>query len=386
MAELKLIKMSDIHPEPIEWLWEPYIPSGAITLIQGDGSTGKTTATLAIAAAMTRGDALPGSLSGGSAMVPSLAPSNVIIQNGEDSYAQTIRTRLEQMGADCDRIHVIDENEQALSLSDGRIEEAIIRTNAKLVLLDPVQAYFGRANMNSANGVRPLMKKLGEVAARHGCAVLLVGHLHKKASKAAYAGLGSIDIFAAARSVLTVGYANTNSCTSADENIRAIVQNKNNLAPVGKSQAFRIDPISGFQWLGECDATIDEILGKPRKRESQFAKARRFIETILAHGPVLAVEVMERAEAEGISLSTLNRAKEAIGAISAKQGDHWYWICLLKVSIKRFIKIIKIVKILNILKVHKKKFSGCVNSRKAINSSSMKFSSLLCKKFLNSPC
>jgi len=304
--------MSEIQPEPVDWLWEPYIPSGAITLIQGDGSAGKTTVTLAIAAALTRGDALP---SGNT-----LIPSNVIIQNGEDSYAQTIRTRLEQMGADCDRIHIIDEGEKALSLSDERIEEAIVRTNAKLCLLDPVQAYFGRSNMNSANGVRPLMKRLGEVAARHNCAVLLVGHLHKKASKAAYAGLGSIDIFAASRSVLTVGY------TNADENIRAIVQNKNNLAPVGKSQSFSIDPLHGFQWLGECDVTVDEVLGKPRKPESQFAKARKFIETILAHGPVLAVEVMERAEVEGISLSTLNRAKEALGAISIKQGDHWYWI------------------------------------------------------------
>ena len=179
MVELKLIKMSDIRPEPVEWLWEPYIPSGAITLIQGDGSAGKTTVTLAIAAAMTRGDVLPGG--------NTLIPSNVIIQNGEDSYAQTIRTRLEQMGADCNRIHIINEDEKALSLSDARIEEAIAHTNAKLCLLDPVQAYFGRANMNSANGVRPLMKRLGEVAARHGCSVLLVGHLHKKASKPDFA-------------------------------------------------------------------------------------------------------------------------------------------------------------------------------------------------------
>ena len=312
MSELKLIRMSDISPEPVEWLWEPYIPSGAITLIQGDGSVGKTTVTLAIAAALTKGDALPG----GSTLIP----SNVIIQNGEDSYAQTIRARLEQMGADCDKIHVIDEDDKALSLSDARIEEAIIRTNAKLCLLDPVQAYFGRANMNSANGVRPLMKKLGEVAARHGCTVLLIGHLHKKASKAAYAGLGSIDIFAASRSVLTVG------TTNIDENIRAIVHNKSNLTPAGMSQAFAIDPVSGFVWMGDCDITIDEVLGRAKKPESQFAKARRFIETILAHGPVLAVEVMERAEAEGISLSTLNRAKDELGAISVKHGEQWFWV------------------------------------------------------------
>ena len=37
MAELKIIRMSDIRPQPVDWLWEPYIPYGAITLIQGDG-------------------------------------------------------------------------------------------------------------------------------------------------------------------------------------------------------------------------------------------------------------------------------------------------------------------------------------------------------------
>jgi KaiC/GvpD/RAD55 family RecA-like ATPase len=310
--------MSDIRPEPVDWLWEPYIPSGAITLIQGDGGTGKTTASLAITAALTKGEALPGG--------NTLIPSNVIIQNAEDSYTQTIRPRLETLGADCRLIHVIDEEEQALSLSDERIEEAIARTNAKLLLLDPIQAYFYGANMNSANGVRPLMKKLGMVAARYNCAVLLVGHLNKKGGKSQYAGLGSIDIFAAARSVLTVG--NTN----IDENVRAIVHNKSNLAPAGKPQAFGLDPISGFSWMGDYDITIEELLGRKRKPESRFAKARRFIETILENGPVLAVDVFEKAEEQDISISTLNRAKEALGVISVKQGEQWFWVLPIEVE------------------------------------------------------
>lgn len=318
MAELRIINMSDIRPEPVDWLWEPYIPSGAITLIQGDGGTGKTTASLAITAALTKGEALPGG--------NTLIPSNVIIQNAEDSYTQTIRPRLETLGADCRLIHVIDEEEQALSLSDERIEEAIARTNAKLLLLDPIQAYFYGANMNSANGVRPLMKKLGMVAARYNCAVLLVGHLNKKGGKSQYAGLGSIDIFAAARSVLTVG--NTN----IDENVRAIVHNKSNLAPAGKPQAFGLDPISGFSWMGDYDITIEELLGRKRKPESRFAKARRFIETILENGPVLAVDVFEKAEEQDISISTLNRAKEALGVISVKQGEQWFWVLPIEVE------------------------------------------------------
>jgi hypothetical protein len=51
MAELIIRKMSEIQSEPVNWLWEPYIPSGKISLIQGDGSMGKTTVALVIAAA-----------------------------------------------------------------------------------------------------------------------------------------------------------------------------------------------------------------------------------------------------------------------------------------------------------------------------------------------
>jgi hypothetical protein len=145
--------------------------------------------------------------------------------------------------------------------------------------------------------------------------------LNKKGGKAQYAGLGSIDIFAAARSVMTVG------CTGIDENIRAIVHNKSNLAPAGKSQAFGLDPVSGFTWMGDCDTTIDEVLGRGKKPESQFAKARRFLETTLADArPVPAVEIMQMAEEQGISPATLNRAKDALGVLSTKRGTQWFWV------------------------------------------------------------
>ena len=236
MAELRTIKMSDIQQEPVEWLWEPYIPSGAITLIQGDGGMGKTTAALAIAAAVSTGATLPGS--GGNA-----APAAVIVQNAEDSYSKTIKPRLEKLGANNDMIEVIIENDDELSLSDERIEQAIVKFKAKLVILDPVQAYFGGANMNNANSVRPIMKRLGAVAERNNCAILLVGHLHKKGGQSQYRSLGSIDIFAAARSILTVGR------TNMGDDIRAIVHNKSNLAPPGASQAFGLDPVGGFCWI-----------------------------------------------------------------------------------------------------------------------------------------
>ena len=57
--DLELIRMSDIQPEEVQWLWYPYIPLGKLTVIQGDPGEGKTTFVLAMIAALTKGEALP---------------------------------------------------------------------------------------------------------------------------------------------------------------------------------------------------------------------------------------------------------------------------------------------------------------------------------------
>jgi len=319
-SELKIIPMSEIVPEPVNWLWEPYIPGGAITLIQGDGGLGKTTIALVVATAVTIGGTLPDS--------SIITPANVIIQNAEDSYCQTIRPRLDMLGADCEKIFTIDEKEVALSMADCRIEQIISKKRAKLLIIDPVQAYFGKANMNSAGGVRPLLKHLGNVAAKHDCAVLLVGHLNKKPAKAQYAGLGSVDIFAASRSVLTV-------CELSDDGIRrGLVHIKSNLAPKSVSQAYSFDPHEGFKWLGACDATDSEAMGKKPKTESQMDRAVSFLKRFLGGVPMLATDLMEMADEEGISEKTLKRAKSALGVISRKTGEQWYWILPIDVKFK----------------------------------------------------
>ena len=312
MAKLKIITMEDVQAEPAEFLWNPYIPLGKISIVQGDPGDGKTTLLLAIAAAVTRGAPLPG---GGQT-----APVSVIFQTAEDGLADTIKPRLEQLGADCGRIHVVDEEERSLSLSDERIEEAIVKMDAKLFILDPLQAYLGGADLHSAGGIRPLMKALGGVADRTGCAIVIIGHLNKKGGKAQYRGLGSIDIYAAARSVLTVG--------RLSDDVRAVVQGKSNLAPPGTPQAFSFDPDTGFVWCGDCDTTLDELLAgrkSPPKPENQLEKAKRFLEATLSRGQISAQEIQSLAKEQGISTKTLNRAKEALGVVSVKLGDRWFW-------------------------------------------------------------
>ena len=134
--ELKMIRMSEVQSQEIEWLWYPFIPYGKLTIIQGDPGDGKTTMVLNLAAKLSKGEALDENMK-------VTEPVNVIYQTAEDGLADTVKPRLELAGADCERIIVIDESDKSLSMVDERLEEAIVRTGARLLILDPIQAYLG---------------------------------------------------------------------------------------------------------------------------------------------------------------------------------------------------------------------------------------------------
>lgn len=158
--ELKLINMDTVEVEQIEWLLYPFIPYGKVTIIQGDPGEGKTTMVLQIIAKLTRGESiLPADLKkdkridadSESDMVDAEniennastqhleASVNVIYQTAEDSLGDTIKPRLLAAGADCTKVMVIDDSEQPLTMADVRLEEAIVQTKARMVVLDPIQ-------------------------------------------------------------------------------------------------------------------------------------------------------------------------------------------------------------------------------------------------------
>ena len=318
MTNLHLINMQDIEITTTEWLWYPYIPLGKLTICQGDGGDGKTTTALQIIAAVTTGRLLPESST-------PVGPHNVIFQSAEDGLSDTVKPRLLQANADVSKVHVIDESAMGLTLSDTRIEQALIKTGAKLFVLDPIQAYLGaRVDMHRANEVRPVLKKIGDVAEKYGCAFVVIGHLNKGASKGQYRGLGSIDIFSAARSVLTFG-------RMKDEQYqRAFAHVKSNLAPEGPSIAYELHPQTGFRWLGKSEVTASELLGADfkggwKKKESTFDRAATFLQRELTQGSMPAEDIYGKAEELEISKRTLDSAKAQLGVKSRKIGNQWFW-------------------------------------------------------------
>lgn len=312
-TELKLLRMSEVETEEVKWLWYPYIPSGKITIIQGDPGEGKTTFVLELVALLTKGAPLPEENS----FSP---PMSVLYQTAEDGLADTIKPRLIAAGADCGRVLVIDESQKELTLLDERVEQAIRKTGAKLVVLDPLQAYLGETvDMHRANEIRPIFKRLSTVAERTGCAVVLIGHMNKaQGVKSSYRGLGSIDFRAAARSVLVVGRLRDNPT------VRIAAHDKSSLAPEGRSIAFRLDSETGFQWLGFCDTTTDELLSGRGSVLSKTAQAEELLRESLSSGPISSMHLEQRASELGISERTLRIAKQNLGVFSCKMGKGWY--------------------------------------------------------------
>ena len=321
---LKLINMEQVEVEKIDWLLYPFIPFGKVTIVQGDPGEGKTTMVLQIIAKLTKGEAVLPSGSDESALEEKtmvLEPVNVIYQTAEDGLGDTIKPRLLSAGADCSRVMVIDDNDQALTMMDARLEEAIIQTKARLVVLDPIQGFLGTdVDMHRANEIRPLMKRIAVLAEKYHCAIILIGHMNKNSNgKSSYRGLGSIDFQAAARSVLIVGRIKD------EPEIRVVCHVKSSLAPEGKSIAFRLDKDTGFEWIGEYDISADDLLSGDN-RGQKIHEAKEFLKEILVSGSVAQTKVAEEAESRGIKKKTLWNAKKELEIDSVKIGNQWFWM------------------------------------------------------------
>ena len=286
----------DIEQTSVEWLWFPYIPFGKLTIIQGNPGEGKTYFAMMLTAACTNRKLFPN--------MEDIEPFNVIYQTAEDGMGDTIKPRLVEAGADLSRVMVIDDTEEALTLSDDRIEKAVRQNHVRLVIIDPVQAFIGAdVDMNRANEVRPVFRKLGMIAEKTGCAIVLIGHLNKSSgTQSTYRGLGSIDIMAAVRSLIFIGKVRKDPTT------RVLIHEKSSLAPPGETMAFKLGDEEGFRWVGAYEISADELLdGKEGKAtETKLERGRKLIRELLADKKEISIrELDEKAKEQGISGRTM---------------------------------------------------------------------------------
>lgn len=322
-----LTSFADIEPEPISWLWAPYIPRRRLTILEGDASVGKTFLACKLAAMVSSGEPWPWS-----AGASKPRRGSAIIMSREDGLADTLRPRLEQCGADLRRVHTLTEwsdstRSGSITLKDiDVLGRAFRQARPALVVVDPLQAFLGPdVHMGSANQTRPVLAALGELAERFDVAIVIVRHLTKaQTTKVGYRGMGGVDFTAAVRSLLLAGRD-----PQTGEN--ALVHVKNSAGALGPSLGYAISA-EGLRWTGLSDLTAARLLARDtREEDTPRDRAKQFLREILAGGPRASKEVQEAAAAAGIALRTLERAQEELGVTAAPRGregrrgvEAWY--------------------------------------------------------------
>jgi RecA-family ATPase len=318
-----IITMDQIKAEKVDWLWTNRIPIGQITMLDGDPGSGKSTLSLVIASAVSKGLALPFG-------EKPKAAANVLLMSCEDGYSDTIRPRLDSAGADVSRI-VIPNPGRGLSttmLTASFIEQAVKVVGPQLVIVGPIVAFARGKNTDKANEVRELLSPLMSIAERYSLACLVIRHFTKQVdARAMYRGAGSVDFMAACRAAFII--------VESDEeaNMRVLAQVKNSLGPKSPSLGFYIDE-KGFRWGRQVDTDAEGLLTASRsdtrrKERAQLEAAQRFLEETLSNGPISSNDLILKGQEAGISKSTIWRAKEELGIKASKERGNlagkWLW-------------------------------------------------------------
>ena len=305
---------SEVQQSHVEWLWYPYIPFGKITVLQGNPGNGKSHIGIQIASALSSRGIMPNGT-----RFPK--PQRVIYQCAEDGLADTIKPRLVGAGADCRNVAFIED--ESLVLDDEQIRSSMESFKARLMVIDPFQAYLGSSDISSASGLRRIFNRISKWANMYECAVLLIGHLNKNESaNELYRGLGSIDVAAAARSILQVD-ADFN-----DGETRILHQIKSSLAPRGRDIRFRVSDTGGVVWLEDCDEFAAGSVSESQVVDSLRTKQETAIDIIrkaLTEGPRPFNEMVKLADAAEISMKTMTIVKKEMGVRSIRKKGQWFW-------------------------------------------------------------
>lgn len=322
---LKLVQMSEVVPSTVDWLWHGRLPRGKLAVLAGDPGLGKSYLTLKMAALVSTGGEWPdGSL---------VAASNVLAISAEDDAADTIRPRLDRLRADVPRISLIDgvlmdgaeyARPFSLKLHVDLLREAIVETDAAIVIVDPLNAFLGGIDSHKAAEVRGLLSPLAHVAALTHAAILAVHHLNKGSStNALYRASGSLDFVAAARIVHGV------AADPEAEGRRLFVPLKCNLAALPEGLGFHIDE-SGVTFdnqpvtLDAAAAFSTRSLDHEERSEREMAK--EFLRDELADGPVAASKLFATAKGYGFSTMTVRRAANDLHICKRKDGYQGPWL------------------------------------------------------------
>lgn len=315
----QVVRLADVEPEHVSWLWDGYLPLGKVVTIDGDPGVGKSTLTLDLAARVSTGSPMPD----GTAPVK----GSVMILSAEDGLADTIRPRLDAAGADPERVITVtgitgpDGESRPLSFPEDipAIEQIITENGVVLVVVDVLMAYLsGQVNSHRDQDVRRALHVLSAMAERTGCCVVVLRHLNKTSGgNAMYRGGGSIGIIGAARAGFMCGADPDDETGQA----RVFASVKANLASEPPALAYRLVPdelrgCAHVQWDGPSEHRASTLLSEPagedeREDRNERTEAADWLVAYLIDngGEATPADAKKAARDAGIATRTLERAR-----------------------------------------------------------------------------
>jgi hypothetical protein len=325
-----LIKGEDIVEEAIDWHWELYVAKKTITMLDGDPGTGKTMLACQLAASASRGYALPdqeGVVAAGSG-----TPGAVLLVGMEDHLGSVVRKRLQLCNADMTKLTFVNDIVDAdglprpFTLADlPLLQDYMEATRPTLVYIDSIQGVLGgKADIGSPNQMKALLMPLERLAQEYNCAIVCARHPakpgHNIARQLIHRGMGSQSIIGCARSGLFVEEY------PGDKTRSLLVHYKSNSGGIGRTQIFS-KAQGQFQWAGVSRITDAMLAGSGRGPNPQaFLAACLWLEAqFMTRATILATEIEKAATDADLCLKTLKGAKKALGVVSSKTGDLWYW-------------------------------------------------------------
>jgi hypothetical protein len=337
-------RLSQVLPAEIQWLWPQRIPRKMLTIFSGDPEVGKTWVALYVIARLTTGRAFADG-------TKPPGRCDCLFVTAEDPLAEVIRPRVEQLGGDPTRVHVLKGVNYTVDEWDPRTKrrtpssrkgaalaldrhlsqlDEYLRHNPLLrfVALDPLSAFMGKVDTHKNSDVRGVLRPLAKVIEKRRVGAVGLNHLSKddptKQRSAMYRGMGSIAFNAQARVVWQVSFDPEN----ADR--RLFLPVKSNLGPHPPGLAFRLSPPAGVLWEKEPIAlTADEALMPPKSDGAPArAEAEDWLREALRDGPVPGLALAKQAKEAGLCWSTVRAAKKKLGIRARKMGgagSPWEW-------------------------------------------------------------
>lgn len=331
----KLMKSADVECEDIKWLWYPYFPKHKLALILGEAGSGKTYFALKIAAIVSGGKVFwtdnP---------LEDKKPGIVFYLSGEDGAGDTLKARLQKMGADENMVYFMEDGNSLtpLTFNSPQLEQWIKEYQPAVIIFDPIQGFLDKTvDANNQIQIRHALIGVKALAEKYDFTPICIMHPNKdKRMSANDRASGSKDFVNFARSVVVIG-------RDADDKSKIIMgHSKSNLAPHGSSLSFEIEqigfdemgrPISGdFLYTGISGKTPDQILSgaeSKKKPSPVLDEALEFLRELLKEngGKVKPADARKQAEEIGISRATLDRAREQLRIKSKHEdGNNWYWV------------------------------------------------------------